>query len=58
MIKVLDDSDKPVNFAISKNTFATEMLAGNPALANVSVEAFRKIFDVIRQIASEPIVTA
>ena len=56
--KLVDDSDNPVNFALSKNTFASEMLAGNPALANVSVEAFRKIFDVIKQIASEPMVTA
>ena len=56
--KLVDDSDNPVNFALSKNTFASEMLAGNPALANVSVEAFRKIFDVLNQIASEPMITA
>ena len=56
--KLVDDSDNPVNFALSKNTFASEMLAGNQALANVSVEAFRKIFDVLKQIASEPMVNA
>lgn len=56
--KLVDDSDNPVNFALSKNTFASEMLAGNQALANVSVEAFRKIFDVLKQIASEPMVIA
>ena len=53
--KLIDDSDNPVNFALSKNAFASEMLAGNPALANVSVEAFKKIFDVLKQIADEPI---
>ena len=56
--KVSDRSDRPVNYALPKNDFASEMLAGNQALANVSVETFRKIFDVVRQIASEPIVTA
>lgn len=56
--KLVDDSDNPVNFALSKNTFASEMLAGNQALANVSVEAFKKIFDVLKQIASEPMVNA
>lgn len=56
--KVSDRSDHPVNYALPKNDFASEMLAVNQALANVSVEAFRKIFDVVRQIASEPIVTA
>lgn len=56
--KISDRSDHPVNYALPKNDFASEMLAGNQALANVSVEAFRKIFDVVRQIASEPIVTA
>jgi hypothetical protein len=56
--KLVDDSDNPTNFAISKNVFASEMLAGNPALVNVSVEAFRKIFDVLKQIASEPMVNA
>lgn len=56
--KISDRSDHPVNYALPKNDFASEMLAGNQALANVSVEAFIKIFDVVRQIASEPIVTA
>lgn len=55
VIKLIDDSEHPVNFALSKNTFASEMLSGNPALANVSVDAFRKIFDVLRQIVAEPI---
>lgn len=56
--KVSDRSDHPVNYALPKNDFASEMLAGNQALANISVETFRKIFDVLRQIASEPVVTA
>lgn len=56
--KLVDDSDNPTNFALSKNTFASEMLAENPALANVSVESFKKIFDVLKKIASEPMVTA
>ena len=55
VIKVSDCSDRPVNYALPKNDFASEMLAGNPALANVSVEAFKKIFDVLKQIATEPI---
>lgn len=53
--KVSDRSDHPVNYALPKNDFASQMLAGNPALANVSVEAFKKIFDVLKQIAAEPI---
>lgn len=56
--KVSDRSDHPVNYALPKNDFASEMLAGNQALANVSVEAFKKIFDVLKQIASEPMVNA
>lgn len=56
--KLVDDSDNPTNFAISKNVFASEMLAGNPALVNVSVEAFRKIFDVLKQIANEPLASS
>lgn len=56
--KVSDCSDHPINYALPKNDFASEMLAGNQALANISVETFRKIFDVLRQIASEPVVTA
>jgi hypothetical protein len=56
--KISDRSDRPVNYALPKNDFASEMLAGNQDLANISVETFRKIFDVLRQIASEPVVTA
>ena len=57
VIRALDESDNPVNYALPKNDFASEFLAGNPALANVSVEAFRKIFDVLKQIAAEPMAT-
>lgn len=58
VLKAQGNPDDVTNFALSKNVFASEMLAGNQALANVSVEAFRKIFDVLKQIASEPVVTA
>ena len=58
VLKAQGNTDDSTNFALSKNVFASEMLAGNQALANVSVEAFRKIFDVLKQIASEPVVTA
>ena len=56
VLKAQGNPDDVTNFALSKNVFASEMLAGNQALANVSVEAFRKIFDVLKQIASEPMV--
>ncbi len=56
--QLLDESDPPTNYALPKNDFASEMLSGNPALDNVSVEAFRKIFDVLKQIAAEPMATA
>ena len=58
VIKALDESEDPINYALPKNDFASEMLAGNPALAIVSVEAFKKIFDVLKQIAAEPLQTA
>ena len=58
VLQLLDESDPPTNYALPKNDFASEMLSGNPALANVSVEAFRKIFDVLKQIAAEPMATA
>lgn len=58
VLQLLDESDPPTNYALPKNDFASEMLSGNPALASVSVEAFRKIFDVLKQIAAEPMATA
>ena len=58
VIKALDESENPVNYALPKNDFASEMLSGNPALANVRVEVFKKIFDVLKQIAAEPLQTA
>lgn len=57
VLQLLDESDPPTNYALPKNDFASEMLSGNPALADVSVEAFRKIFDVLKQIAAEPMAT-
>ena len=58
VIKALDESEDPVNYALPKNDFASEMLACNPVLASVSVEPFKKIFDVLKQIAAEPLQTA
>ena len=55
--KLMDNSEPPVNYALSKNAFASALLAGHPALAEVGVEAFRKIFDVLKQIVAEPMVT-
>lgn len=55
---LVDESDNPINYALSKNTFASEMLSENPALKNVSVTSFRKIFDILKQIAAEPLATA
>lgn len=58
VLKLRSDRDDSTNYALPKSVFASEMLSGNPALANVSVEAFRKIFDVLKQIAAEPMATA
>ena len=55
--KLIDDSDAPINYALSKNAFASAMLDQNPALDKVSVDAFRIIFDVLKRIAEEPMAT-
>ena len=56
-VNKLDDvSESPVNYALPKNDFATELLNGNPALAHIGVEPFRKIFDILMLIKRVPTV--
>lgn len=55
--KVSDQSEHPVNYALPKNDYASAMLAENPALGSADVEPFKKIFDVLKQIAAEPMIT-
>ena len=56
-VNKLDDvADQPVNYALPKNDFATELLKDNPALAHIGVGPFRKIFDILLQIKREPFV--
>lgn len=51
--KDTDESVQPVNYALPKNDFATAVLQRNPALMSIRFDAFRKVFDVLRQVIAE-----